>query len=207
MLVAPMLEDVAAAKAELRARIRHRRKALRHASSEADWVARGHGITAAVVAMDAVRRAAEAGSSVAIYESRRTEPPTKQLIESLLDLGVEVSVPVIMSPETMNWISAPSTHSGGTPAPNRACDGRTLEALNCSVVIVPALAVGRDHSRLGQGGGYFDRLIAKARRPLPRPVIEPAPAPVFIALVGPGEVLDTVPHDLLDQPVDDWCVG
>jgi 5-formyltetrahydrofolate cyclo-ligase len=55
-------------------------------------------------------------------------------------------------------------------------------------VVVPALAVGRDGSRLGRGGGYYDRALQYAR-----------PDAVLVAVVFDDELLDELPveaHDL-----------
>jgi 5-formyltetrahydrofolate cyclo-ligase len=55
------------------------------------------------------------------------------------------------------------------------------------VVVVPALAVAADGTRLGRGGGYYDRALAHAR-----------PGAVLVAVVFDEELLDAVPagpHD------------
>jgi 5-formyltetrahydrofolate cyclo-ligase len=55
------------------------------------------------------------------------------------------------------------------------------------VVVVPALAVGADGTRLGRGGGYYDRALLHAR-----------PGAVLVAVVFDEELLDVVPagsHD------------
>jgi 5-formyltetrahydrofolate cyclo-ligase len=69
-----------------------------------------------------------------------------------------------------------------------------LLALACRVVLLPGLAVSTAGIRLGQGGGFYDRLLAD----LPR---HPA-GPLRVAVVHedeflqPGE-LASEPHDLL----------
>ncbi|SDO39166.1 5-formyltetrahydrofolate cyclo-ligase [Klenkia soli] len=63
------------------------------------------------------------------------------------------------------------------------------EALGeAAVVVVPALAVGLDGTRLGRGAGYYDRALAHA-----------APDAVLVGVVFDEELLDTVPaepHDV-----------
>ncbi len=58
------------------------------------------------------------------------------------------------------------------------------------VVVVPALAVGRDGTRLGRGGGYYDRALAWAR-----------PDAVLVAVLFDGELLDAVPAGEHDRRV------
>jgi len=55
------------------------------------------------------------------------------------------------------------------------------------VVVVPALAVGRDGSRLGRGGGYYDRALAHAR-----------PDAVLVGVVFDEELVDAVPTEAHD---------
>lgn len=211
--------DIAAEKAALRAAIRQRRARLRHVASDDDWAARGHRIAAVVLELPAVRAAVHpsvSGSPIAVYESKSTEPPTEQLTRALLDLGAQVLTPVAATAEALHWValhhdrrSDQIDHVASAPGTRVATNAAELTALGCSLVITPALAVGRDHSRLGQGGGYFDRFIAAVRSPAGGEAAAHRPyKPItFVALVGPGEVLATVPHDELDQSIDDWCVG
>ena len=56
------------------------------------------------------------------------------------------------------------------------------------VVVVPALAVGRDGTRLGRGGGYYDRALAHAR-----------PDAVLVAVLFDDELLDGVPAGAHDR--------
>jgi 5-formyltetrahydrofolate cyclo-ligase len=57
-------------------------------------------------------------------------------------------------------------------------------------VVVPALAVAGDGTRLGRGGGYYDRAL-----PLTRP------GAVLVAVVFDEELLDTLPAGHHDQRV------
>ena len=210
-----MADDVAAAKETLRAQLRKRRAHLRRAASDDDWAARGQRIATAVLAMPVVRAAVASSASgpIAIYESTATEPPTKQLVHALLGLGADVVVPVVASSQSLAWVPVerdrPIRQTGPAENDGTATGPAQLAALRCPIVIAPALAVGRDHSRLGQGGGYFDRSIAAARsRDGSEASGDRSEKPIiFIALIGPGELLATVPHDELDQLVDGWCVG
>ena len=89
--------------------------------------------------------------------------------------------------------------SRGIPTPTGARvagNPQELLGLGLRVVLVPALATDAHGNRLGQGGGYYDRLLAV----LPREVVR-------IALVGPGELLEAIPREEHDEPVDRTIVA
>ena len=70
-----------------------------------------------------------------------------------------------------------------------------LTGRGVSLLLVPALAVDRSGTRLGQGGGFYDRLLAD---------LGAAPAALrVVAVVHPEEILDVgeLPHDGHDVPV------
>jgi len=138
-----------------------------------------------------------------VYAAVPGEPDPARLRGELRAAGVRVVLPVVTGPTTLAW--APDT---GRLAPGRALPGGSrldepdaatavpLEQLALGpddVVLVPALAVSRDGTRLGQGGGFYDRALAD----LPR---HPS-GPLVVAVVhddevlAPGEV-PMEPHDL-----------
>jgi len=61
---------------------------------------------------------------------------------------------------------------------------------DADVVVLPALAVGADGTRLGRGGGYYDRALAHARADA-----------VLVAVVFDEELLDRVPAGEHDRRV------
>ncbi|MEI8084349.1 MAG: 5-formyltetrahydrofolate cyclo-ligase, partial [Actinomycetes bacterium] len=158
-----------------------------------------------VLAVPEVRSACRHGAAIASYVSFGGEPPTGRLNDALAAAGARVLLPVITRDgqmfDDMAWadLSEGIDDNSRSPIPSPAGPlvGRGsagLLDLGCAVVIIPALAVGLDGSRLGQGGGYYDRLLS----------VLPRPGPLRLALVGPGEVFDTVPHDPHDQPIDHY---
>jgi 5-formyltetrahydrofolate cyclo-ligase len=58
------------------------------------------------------------------------------------------------------------------------------------VVVVPAVAVARDGTRLGRGGGYYDRALRHAR-----------PGAVLVAAVFDDELVDALPTEPHDHRV------
>jgi len=65
--------------------------------------------------------------------------------------------------------------------------------LGVSLLVVPALAVGRDGARLGRGGGSYDRVLARAGGTVPT-----------LAVVDAEEVLDRLPVEPHDRLVDGY---
>ncbi|WP_433792248.1 5-formyltetrahydrofolate cyclo-ligase [Actinoplanes sp. CA-252034] len=63
----------------------------------------------------------------------------------------------------------------------------------CSVdlLLVPALAVGNDGTRMGRGGGSYDRVLARL----------PEPGPLVVALLHDGEDIVSVPAEPHDRRV------
>jgi 5-formyltetrahydrofolate cyclo-ligase len=67
-----------------------------------------------------------------------------------------------------------------------------VEAISAAdVVVVPALAVDAGGRRLGQGGGSYDRALARTRA-----------GAAVVALLHPGELLESVPVAGHDRRVD-----
>ena len=89
------------------------------------------------------------------------------------------------------------------PVPTAPTVGAGAEGLiraAVAVVLLPALAVDVDGRRLGQGGGYYDRLLAA----LAEARTAGASGPRLVAVVHDEEVLErgVIPVDVHDEPVD-----
>ena len=72
----------------------------------------------------------------------------------------------------------------------------TAPAVEPDVLLVPMLAFDRKGYRLGYGGGFYDRTLAKLR------------AVKLVTAIGvayAGQEIDAVPHDAHDQPLD-WIM-
>lgn len=123
------------------------------------------------------------GGTVAAYESMRTEPPLAATIEALAAHGIRVLVPVTLPDNDLDWCDA--TDPARMPAGPDAVSAAGL-------VLAPGLAADRSGTRLGRGGGSYDRALAR----------KAATARVLVVL-HPGEVSpDALPRDDHDLPVD-----
>jgi 5-formyltetrahydrofolate cyclo-ligase len=151
----------------------------------------------------------EDAGCVAVYAARPNEPATGPLIDHLHARGIEVLLPILGPGLSRDWALHKPGGTLDTRAPGRPPEPEGPElgitALQrADVVFAPALAVDRNGVRLGQGGGWYDRVL-EHRRP---------DAPV-VAIVFEDEVSDTplprAPHDRTVDgvltPAGWWFVG
>ena len=105
---------------------------------------------------------------IGCYVSVRSEVETTFLLRELFVRDVKLAVPVTLGEHllfaelTHPWSLAPGAH--GIPEPRQPWS--ELHADELDVIIVPGLQFGRDGSRLGNGGGHFDRYLAAHPKPL-----------------------------------------
>ena len=141
-----------------------------------------------LLASDLFRRAA----SIAAYVSVGREPGTGRLIEELLARNRRVIAPVVLPDLDLDWADAAS---GLAPARYGLLEpvGPRLgvEAIATpDLVLVPGMACSPTGDRLGQGGGCYDRALARI----------PVGTPVVVVLYD-HEVGLPVPVEPHDRPV------
>jgi len=171
-------------KDSLRERISSDRRSLPAERWAADDAAR----TAAV--MGALGRGVRA---VAAYASVPGEPGTRALVDALVASGRRVLLPVLRREPDWAWFedwTAMRPAWRGIPHPVGPRLGAAAIA-GVDLALVPCLAVATDGSRLGTGGGWYDRVL---------PHRGPS-APVW-ALARTAEVLRDLPVEPHDVPVD-----
>ncbi len=177
-------EDVVAAKRALRQRIRARRRTAQPGGTTAADLARR------VTSLPEVARA----KVVAAYVAVPGEPPTSSLLEALAAQGLRVLLPVVAPDLDLDWALDDGTRhavrgpGGLEPGGPRLGKGAIASA---DVVLVPALAVDARGRRLGQGGGSYDRALARVRADV-----------LVVALLHDDELLtEPVPTAEHDRPV------
>lgn len=174
--------DLDAAKADLRRRIITARRALPADRREAE---------SAVLAIAAAALVA-AGDTVCAYWPVGAEPGCPEMIDGLLARGARVLLPVVSGRGPLDWaehVGELRTGAFGLLEPAGSTLGATA-ITEAGLVLVPALAVGRDGLRLGRGGGYYDRSLPLARPGVP-----------LVAVVRDEELLETVPAEPHDMRV------
>ncbi|MEV4437589.1 5-formyltetrahydrofolate cyclo-ligase [Streptomyces sp. NPDC049577] len=135
--------------------------------------------------------------TVAAYVSVGREPGTRALLDALRARGVRVLLPVLLSDNDLDWgLYRGPDHlvraSRGLLEP----DGERLgpEAVTgADVVLLPGLAVDARGTRLGRGGGSYDRVLARLGRA--------GADPALVVLLYDNELLPRLPKEPHDHPV------
>jgi len=127
------------------------------------------------------------GVCVAIYRSLPLEPPTEALAAMLHARGVVVIVPETLADMDLDWHEL---FADGTEGP--ALGLHAIAAAH--LILTPGLAVDHAGTRLGQGGGCYDRALARRR-----------PDAHIVAILNDEEYADrslpSDPHDVRVQAV------
>jgi 5-formyltetrahydrofolate cyclo-ligase len=127
-----------------------------------------------------------------------TEPGSTELLDALVSRGVRVLVPVLRDEGVLGWTDWDPLRPvswDGRPVPGADTDaaqpeGNAEAIATADAVLVPALAVAADGTRLGRGAGCYDRALRLARRGAP-----------LGAVVFDGELCDRLPADPWDVAV------
>lgn len=174
-------------KRALRAELRERRQIL----SEAQRDEAAAGIARQLDAL--VERLA--AQSVSCFLSTTTEPGTMVFVREAVRRGIRVLLPITRADGLLDWAVADDSDAVreglfGLPEPTGEVLG-PIAVNDVDLMIIPAAAVDRDGTRLGWGRGYFDKTIGSMER-----------CPPVYAVIYDSEVLDSLPREIHDQPVD-----
>ncbi|MGH3792554.1 MAG: 5-formyltetrahydrofolate cyclo-ligase [Pseudonocardiaceae bacterium] len=137
---------------------------------------------------------AEAPGTVCAYWPVGSEPGSPELLDGLARRGCRVLLPLVNPVGPLDW--AEYTGAQSLQAGPRGLREPTGPRLGCAViatavlVLVPALAVDRHGTRLGRGGGHYDRTLPLASAGTP-----------LVAIVRDDEVLASLPMHSHDVPV------
>lgn len=175
-------------KSELRSHIRSARRAL--PATERDVSDRS-----LISAFLAIVRAAHA-QTVAAYAPLAYEPGGAGLVDALAAAVPRLLLPVLLPSRDLDWAGYEGTLAPGPLGLSEPSGPRLgVDAVRrVDLMLVPALAVALDGTRLGQGGGSYDRVLPRVTAPT-------------ITLLHPGELLPSVPADPHDQQVCAAVVG
>lgn len=174
-------------KRALRAELRERRQLL----SEAQRAEAAIGIAAQLDALVDAHSAV----SASCFLSTTTEPETRTFIRGAVSRGIRILLPVTRADGLLDWAVADDLETVGEglyglPEPTGAVLG-PMALDDVDLLIIPAAAIDLSGTRLGWGRGYFDKALD---------AIEKCP-PVY-AVIYDSEVLDSLPREPHDQPVN-----
>jgi 5-formyltetrahydrofolate cyclo-ligase len=188
----PISLDLAAietAKSVMRAQMRQARRAFIREHPEADWEAGDRG--ADLVAWLGFTRP----GVCAIYHASGSEMDARPLAEDLVKLGWSLALPWCEAPDTAVVFRAwrPGDRMAPDAAGISAPLARAVE-VEPDLIICPVLAFDWAGGRLGQGGGYYDRTLARLRAQAKRPVV--------VGLAFSVQQVEAVPRLAHDQKLD-----
>ena len=180
-------------KEELRTVMRRKRVAL--AASERERVSRG--------ACKALMRSPEWGKAtvVALYMAVRGEIDCGLLLRDAWEKGKKALLPLCSAavPGEMRMVacSGPDRlRPGAFGIPEPVAEEAPTEPESApDIILVPGLAFDRQGNRLGMGGGYYDRLLA-------RPVYA---ASLVVGFAYAFQIVDHLPAGKHDVPVGALC--
>lgn len=132
------------------------------------------------------------GAIVAGYWPIRDEMDCRPMLTRLMDSGQPVCLPVVVADdqplELRLWEEGAALYPSGFGTLAPADDAPKVEP---DYVLMPLLGFDRLGTRLGYGGGYYDRTLAGLSH-----------KPKLIGLAFAGQELEFVPRDTHDAPLD-----
>jgi 5-formyltetrahydrofolate cyclo-ligase len=172
-----------------------RGKASNHRNAVHEVVGAGAGAALAARGLPVVRNSQN--QIVSAFHPYLSEISTVELLAKLVAEGWTTALPIVMGKELPLMFR---TWTPGEPLVSGLWDiqipADTAPEVEPDVLLVPMLAFDRKGYRLGYGGGFYDRTLAKLR------------AVKLVTAVGvayAGQEIEAVPRDQHDQPLD-WIM-
>jgi len=133
-------------------------------------------------------------TSISAYLSTPDEPSTREFLGWACERGIRVLLPISRVDGLLDWAvydaNEEEEDAFGMPAPT----GEILSPMvinDVDLIIVPAATVDRSGMRMGWGRGYFDKTLGSMER-----------CPPVYAVIFDSELVDEVPSEVHDQPVN-----
>jgi 5-formyltetrahydrofolate cyclo-ligase len=188
------LMTIAQQKDDLRALAKKQRShAVAHAGSEADTHFTEHLLSIAE------KIGISSGTVIGGYWAMSNElSVTAGMLALIEQYGATCALPVVVAPETplvfRQWTPGMVLDQGGF---GTAHPPESAAPCMPDVLLIPLLAFDLTGYRLGWGGGFYDRTLAKFK--------SEGRNTIAVGAAYEGQHMDRVLHDDLDQPVD-WIV-
>ena len=181
-----MDSDAGNRKRALRAELRERRRNLTGPERDAATA----GITRNLVDLATDLSA----QSIAAYLSTTAEPNTRPFLNWAHRQGIRVLLPISREDGLLDWTTGDgeSETEGLYGLPEPVGDLLGPIAINdVDLIVIPAAAVDQTGMRMGWGRGYFDKTLGSMEK-----------CPPVYAVLFDAELVDEVPREKHDQPVD-----
>lgn len=144
--------------------------------------------------LEAVAQRVHSPGTIAAYLPTKSEPPIVQALNALHEQGHRILVPVVRPGRKLAWVHWDPTVEHplspmGIPEPEGE-EQDTQAFIDADLRLIPALAFDAGGHRLGQGGGYYDRII-----PL---LSDQQLTGRSIGIVFSDEIYEAIPYDRWD---------
>ena len=185
-------DDISLDKDILRSQIRPRRLTARSHRGEHGQQQMQALFTAHI--LDAVAQRVHSPSTIAAYLPTKSEPPIIEALTRLHKDGHRILVPVVRPGRKLAWVhwdpavEHPLSPMGIPEPEGEEQDERAF--VDADLRLIPALAFDTGGHRLGQGGGYYDRII-----PL---LSDQQLTDRSISIVFSDEIYEAIPYDQWD---------
>ncbi|PWB97334.1 5-formyltetrahydrofolate cyclo-ligase [Homoserinimonas hongtaonis] len=181
-----MPDDLANRKRALRAELRERRRIMTSSEREkATELLTAH-LSELVTRFDA--------RYLAAYLSTPDEPNIRPWLNAAHEAGIRVLLPVSRDDGLLDWVlgDGETEREGQFGVPEAVGEVLGPIAINdVDLIVVPAASVDRSGIRMGWGRGYYDRMLGSMEQ-----------CPPVYAVVFDNELVDSVPTEVHDKPVD-----
>lgn len=181
-----MLDELDAQKRAIRAEVRERRRSQTSLARETNAASLTSNLQTLIGELQP--------RSLSCYLPTFDEPDTTAFIAWAHEQGITVLLPISREDGLLDWVASDGTESEPGLYGIPEARGELLSPLavnDVELMLIPASAVDANGVRLGWGRGYFDKTLGS---------MDHKP-PVF-AIVFDDEVVDSLPDDLHDQPVN-----
>lgn len=131
--------------------------------------------------------------TIAGYRAVRGEVDIDEVLLKLIDQGATVTVPRVVDDdlEFVEWLPTTPTEKGAFGI-SEPVEGDVLDLAAHDLVLAPLVAFDRTGQRLGQGGGFYDRSLARLGDK----------RPVIVGIAHAFQEVAEIPVEPWDMPLD-----